>query len=152
MGAVYARERYGLSRPRVALLSIGEEPTKGNALVKETHKLLAEGSWVGDTGAQFVGNVEGRDLMSDVADVVVTDGFTGNVALKTLEGGLKAVIAGLLEAFDSSDEARAAAATLWPALRPSTTASTPRTPVARCCSASTGCASSATARRRPRPS
>ncbi len=118
MGAVYARERYGLPRPKVALLSIGEEPTKGNALVKETHKLLDEGSWVGDTGAQFVGNVEGRDLMSDVADVVVTDGFTGNVALKTLEGGLKALIAGLLEAFDSSDEARAAAATLWPALAP----------------------------------
>ena len=118
MGAVYARERYGLAQPKVALLSIGEEPTKGNALVKETHKLLDEGSWVGDTGATFVGNVEGRDLMSDLADVVVTDGFTGNVALKTLEGGLKAVIAGLLEAFDSSDEARAAAATLWPALTP----------------------------------
>ena len=60
----------------------------------------------GGRRAAFVGNVEGRDLMTDAADVVVTDGFTGNVALKTLEGGLKAIVAGLLAAFDSSDEAR----------------------------------------------
>jgi glycerol-3-phosphate acyltransferase PlsX len=85
MGAVYAKARYGIEAPKVALLSIGEEPTKGNALVKETHKLLAAGEWLGSTGSQFVGNVEGRDLMTDEADVVVTDGFTGNVALKTLE-------------------------------------------------------------------
>ncbi|MCU0309979.1 MAG: phosphate acyltransferase PlsX [Acidimicrobiales bacterium] len=118
MGAVYARERYGVAEPKVALLSIGEEPTKGNALVKETHKLLDDGTALAAAGARFVGNVEGRDLMGDAADVVVTDGFTGNVALKTLEGGLKAIVAGLLEAFDSSDEARAAAAALWPALTP----------------------------------
>lgn len=118
MGAVYAKARYGLDQPKVALLSIGEEPTKGNALVKETHKLLAEGSWQGSTGARFVGNVEGRDLMTDEADVVVTDGFTGNVALKTLEGGLKSLVASLLGAFDSSDEAREASAVLWPALGP----------------------------------
>ena len=118
MGAVFARDRYGIDSPRVALLSIGEEPTKGNPLVKETHELLAAGDWIGSTGAQFIGNVEGRDLMTDGVDVVVTDGFTGNVALKTLEGGLKAVIASLLAAFDSSDEARAASAALWPALAP----------------------------------
>ncbi len=118
MGAVYARDRYGIERPKVALLSIGEEPTKGNPLVKETHKLLAEGSWVGSTGAEFVGNVEGRDLMTDAADVVVTDGFTGNVALKTLEGGLKAIIAALLEAFGSTPEAQQASAQLMPALLP----------------------------------
>ncbi len=118
MGAVYARERYGIAEPKVALLSIGEEPTKGSPLVKETHKLLAEGEWLAQAGATFVGNVEGRDLMGEAADVVVTDGFTGNVALKTLEGGLEAIVSGLLEAFDSSDEARAAAAVLWPTLSP----------------------------------
>ena len=118
MGAVYARQRYGIATPKVGLLSIGEEPTKGNPLVKETHELLAEGEWLAAAGASFVGNVEGRDLMSDAADVVVTDGFTGNVALKTLEGGLKAIVASLLEAFDSTDETRAASAALWPSLLP----------------------------------
>jgi len=118
MGAVYATARYGIDAPKVALLSIGEEPTKGNPLVKETHKLLADASWVGSTGARFVGNVEGRDLMTDEADVVVTDGFTGNVALKTLEGGLKSLVAALLGAFDASDEAREASAVLWPSLGP----------------------------------
>ncbi|MSW31682.1 MAG: phosphate acyltransferase PlsX, partial [Actinobacteria bacterium] len=118
MGAVFAKQRFGVTSPRVGLLSIGEEPTKGNPLVKETHKLLAEGSWIGATGAQFIGNVEGRDIMTDDVDVVVTDGFTGNVALKTLEGSLKSIINSLLAAFDSSDEARAAAAALWPSLLP----------------------------------
>jgi glycerol-3-phosphate acyltransferase PlsX len=118
MGAVFAKQRFGIAAPRVGLLSIGEEPTKGNPLVKETHKLLAEGSWIGATGAQFIGNVEGRDIMTDDVDVVVTDGFTGNVALKTLEGSLKSIINSLLAAFDSSDEARAAAAALWPSLLP----------------------------------
>ena len=118
MGAVFAKQRFGIGSPRVGLLSIGEEPTKGNPLVKETHKLLAEGSWIGATGAQFIGNVEGRDIMTDDVDVVVTDGFTGNVALKTLEGSLKSIINSLLAAFDSSDEARAAAAVLWPSLLP----------------------------------
>jgi len=118
MGAVFAKQRFGIAAPRVGLLSIGEEPTKGNPLVKETHKLLAEGSWVGATGATFIGNVEGRDIMTDDVDVVVTDGFTGNVALKTLEGSLKSIINSILAAFDSSDEARAAAAALWPSLLP----------------------------------
>jgi len=118
MGAVFARTRYGIESPKVALLSIGEESTKGNPLVKETHKLLAEGSWIGDTGARFIGNVEGRDLMTDEADVVVTDGFTGNVALKTLEGALKTIVANLLGAFESTEETRAASSVLWPALLP----------------------------------
>jgi glycerol-3-phosphate acyltransferase PlsX len=118
MGAVYATARYGITTPKVALLSIGEEPTKGNPLVKDTHKLLADESWTGSTAAEFVGNVEGRDLMTDEADVVVTDGFTGNVALKTLEGGLKTLVASLLAAFDSSEEARQASAALWPVLGP----------------------------------
>jgi glycerol-3-phosphate acyltransferase PlsX len=118
MGAVFARSRYGIESPKVALLSIGEESTKGNPLVKETHKLLAEGSWIGDTGARFIGNVEGRDLMTDEADVVVTDGFTGNVALKTLEGALKTIVANLLGAFDATEATREASAVLWPALLP----------------------------------
>ena len=118
MGAVFAKERFGISSPRVGLLSIGEESTKGNPLVKETHKLLAEGTWLGETGARFIGNVEGRDIMTDDVDVVVTDGFTGNVALKTLEGSLKSIINSLLAAFDSSEEARAASAALWPSLMP----------------------------------
>ena len=60
MGAAYARLRYGIEHPKVGLLSIGEEPTKGTPLVKEAHALLADGDWVGTTGATFVGNVEGR--------------------------------------------------------------------------------------------
>jgi phosphate acyltransferase len=119
MGAVYARDRFGISEPKVALLSIGEEDTKGNTLVKDAHKLLAvEEAWVGSTGARFVGNVEGRDLMTDTADVVVTDGFVGNVALKTLEGGLRALVGGVLAAFDTDDATREAANVLLPALAP----------------------------------
>lgn len=118
MGAVFSRQRYGIESPKVALLSIGEEPTKGTPLVKETHKILAQGEWIGATGAEFIGNVEGRDLLTDAADVVVTDGFTGNVALKTLEGSLKTLIGALFEAFGSTPEAQAATEQLMPALLP----------------------------------
>jgi glycerol-3-phosphate acyltransferase PlsX len=118
MGAVFSRTRYGIETPKVGLLSIGEESSKGSPLVKETHALLAAGGALDAAGAEFAGNVEGRDLMTSDVDVVVTDGFTGNVALKTLEGGLRAIIAALLEAFGSSDEAKAAAEVLMPALLP----------------------------------
>ena len=118
MGAVFSRQRYGIEAPKVALLSIGEEPTKGTPLVKETHKILAQGDWIGATGAEFIGNVEGRDLLTDAADVVVTDGFTGNVALKTLEGSLKTLIGALFEAFGSTPETQAATEQLMPALLP----------------------------------
>ena len=114
MGAVYARERYGIEQPRVGLLSIGEEASKGNPLVKETSPLLAEAELAGE----FIGNVEGRDIMTDDVDVVVTDGFTGNVALKTLEGGLKALVNALFGVFGASDEAKAAAEVLMPHLLP----------------------------------
>lgn len=117
MGAIYSRDRYGVECPKVGLLSIGEEPTKGNALVKDAHKLLVDIDWDA-LGAQFIGNIEGRDLMASVADVCVTDGFTGNVTLKSLEGGMRALIGALLGVFDSSDEARDAASTLMPALAP----------------------------------
>jgi glycerol-3-phosphate acyltransferase PlsX len=118
MGAVYARDRFGIDHPKVALLSIGEEATKGNDLVKATHALLAGSDWIGATGATFVGNVEGRDLMTDAADVVVTDGFTGNVALKTLEGAMRALVGGLLGAFETDEATRAAAEVLLPAMAP----------------------------------
>ncbi|CAN5266208.1 hypothetical protein BH20ACT3_BH20ACT3_14530 [soil metagenome] len=99
MGAVYARHRYGTEAPRVGLLSIGEEPTKGTKLVTDTHALLAEGSWATSSGGTFVGNVEGRDIMDAVLDVVVTDGFTGNVVLKTLEGAMRSLVGAVLGSF-----------------------------------------------------
>lgn len=111
MGAVYAR-RFGIDQPRVGLLSIGEEPGKGDTLRKETYGLLSEA-----TNLNFIGNIEGRDIMSDRVDVCVTDGFTGNVVLKTLEGGMKSVIAALLDAFDQEDY-REHANALMPALLP----------------------------------
>ena len=86
LGAAFAETVLGIERPRVALLSVGEEGKKGSQLVVEAHRLLSTGS-----GIQFVGNVEGRSLLSEDADVIVTDGFTGNVALKTIEGTAKAV-------------------------------------------------------------
>ncbi len=117
MGAVFSKARFGIDRPRIGLLSIGEEAGKGSPLVKEAWALLDEVDWSAQ-GAEWIGNVEGRDLMADEADVVVTDGFTGNVALKTLEGAAKNIINALLQAFDSSDEAREGAAMLLPALAP----------------------------------
>ncbi len=117
MGAVFARERFGVDKPRVGLLSIGEEAGKGSPLVKEAWGLLDAVDWAAN-GAEFIGNVEGRDLMGEEADVVVTDGFTGNVALKTLEGCAKNIISALLEAFESTPEAEAASEQLLPALLP----------------------------------
>jgi glycerol-3-phosphate acyltransferase PlsX len=81
MGSVYAHHRFGLERPRIGLLSIGEEPGKGDTLRKETYQLLSAAPNIA-----FIGNVEGRDVMTDSVDVVVTDGFTGNVVLKTWRG------------------------------------------------------------------
>jgi glycerol-3-phosphate acyltransferase PlsX len=118
MGAVFARERFGIESPRVGLLSIGEEPGKGNPLVKATYPLLAADGVLTASGGRFIGNVEGRDIMTANVDVVVTDGFTGNVALKALEGGMKSLITALLEAFDASDETRAATDVLLPHLLP----------------------------------
>ncbi len=113
MGSVYAAHRFGIANPRVGLLSIGEEPIKGSPLVKETHKLLAIAK-----GINFIGNVEGRDVMTDTVDVVVTDGFTGNVLLKALEGSMRTLISALLEAFSSTPEYQAHADALLPALLP----------------------------------
>lgn len=81
LGGLYAQNVYGIENPRIALLNIGEEETKGNLLTIATHKLLAESDDI-----HFIGNLEGRDLFSGKADVIVCDGFTGNVVLKEAEG------------------------------------------------------------------
>ena len=140
------------SEPRVGLLSIGEEASKGTPLVKETHALLAASEALEAAGGTFIGNVEGRDVMTPDVDVVVTDGFTGNVVLKTLEGGMRTLVDAIFGAFGTSPETQAASEVLIPALLPLYAPSTPTTPAAPCSSASTGSASSATARRRPPPS
>jgi len=85
MGGVFARIAFGVERPRVGLLSIGEEASKGNDLTREAHRLLKAAP------VNFIGNVEGREIYSGVADVIVCDGFTGNVVLKTSEGLVEAV-------------------------------------------------------------
>jgi glycerol-3-phosphate acyltransferase PlsX len=81
MGSVYAERSLGYRNPRVALLANGEEETKGDQLVQETHAILKEVQTI-----NFIGNIEGKDLLRHQADVVVCDGFVGNVALKTAEG------------------------------------------------------------------
>ncbi|MEN9286431.1 MAG: fatty acid/phospholipid synthesis protein PlsX [Actinomycetota bacterium] len=93
MGSVFSTARYGIAKPKVGLLSIGEEPGKGDSLRKEAYELLSA-----EKSINFVGNVEGRDIMTTEVDVVVTDGFTGNVALKSLEGALKTVVKSLFTA------------------------------------------------------
>jgi len=86
LGVAYAQVAYGIAEPRVGLLTIGAEPGKGNRLARRAHELLASTPPHGGLPLRFVGNVEGGDLLAGKADVIVTDGFTGNVALKTLEG------------------------------------------------------------------
>jgi phosphate acyltransferase len=91
MGAIFAEEILGIPRPSVRLLSIGEEPEKGNQLTLEAHDLLAA------SDLRFEGNAESRELLKGAADVVVCDGFTGNIALKLMEGTIKAVLEALRE-------------------------------------------------------
>ncbi len=86
MGSLYAEKVLGVSRPRVGLLSNGEEAGKGNSLVQETYPLIAE------SGLNFIGNVEGKELFGGETDVVVTDGFTGNILLKSSEAVAKLII------------------------------------------------------------
>jgi glycerol-3-phosphate acyltransferase PlsX len=93
MGSVYARVAFGIQTPRVGLLSIGEEATKGNELTREAHRLLKASS------LSFIGNVEARDVYSGKADVIVCDGFTGNVALKVSEGLVEVLADFLSEEF-----------------------------------------------------
>lgn len=110
MGREYARTRLGVEEPTVGLLSNGEEPGKGDELRKDAYELLK-------AVPGFVGNVEGRDFMRPGrVDVVVTDGFTGNVALKSLEGALRSLAGLVFQVLDSTPEARDAAKVLLPML------------------------------------
>ena len=97
MSTIYLRNTFGIQEPRIGILNIGTEETKGNELVKESYKLLKEKSE--ELGINFVGNVEGRDAFSGKIDAIVTDGFTGNVFLKTTEGLGKFVKKSLVESF-----------------------------------------------------
>lgn len=119
LASAFAGARFSISSPSVGLLSIGEESSKGTPLVKETHELLAQ------SGLNFFGNVEGRDLIPAPVDVIVTDGFTGNVALKTLEGAFKFLFSTILSALDTDDESRAAGKALMPYLLPHVTTLSP---------------------------
>jgi glycerol-3-phosphate acyltransferase PlsX len=98
MGSVAAEVIFGMKRPRVGLLNNGEEPGKGRAVEKEVHRLLASAP------VNFIGNVEGRDIGANRADVFVTDGFVGNITLKSIEGVATMVIAMVLEAFESLED------------------------------------------------
>jgi phosphate acyltransferase len=111
LGSAFSAAVLGVSNPRVALLSVGEEQKKGRTDVVKAHEALAEAE-----GIRFIGNVEGRDLLSDEADVIVTDGFTGNVTLKTLEGTARAVADAVRAAARSGPLAAAGGLLLRPAL------------------------------------
>ena len=100
MGEIYFRSMFGTRRPRVGLLSIGEEESKGNELTREAFQLLKQ------LPLNFIGNVEGRDIYSGKVDVIVADGFVGNVALKTSEGVANLVRATLKETLKATITAR----------------------------------------------
>lgn len=110
MGSVYSEKARGINSPRVGLLNIGTEEKKGNELTKNTYSLLKEAN------INFVGNVEARDLLEGAADVVVTDGFTGNMVLKTIEGTAMSVFKMLKQTLMSSVKTKLAAAVLKPDL------------------------------------
>ena len=112
MGSVFCREILEKPDPTVRLLSIGEEPEKGNQLTIEAHALLAEAE-----GIRFEGNAEARDLLRGAADVVVTDGFTGNVALKLLEGGIKELLDLLREEISATATGKLGGLLIRPAAR-----------------------------------
>jgi glycerol-3-phosphate acyltransferase PlsX len=111
LGSIFARLSLGIESPRVGLLNIGEEATKGSQLALQAHALLAA------SNLHFVGNVEGRDLLFDLADVVVTDGFTGNVGLKLLEGTARALLLRLKDAAGRDTRSKVGGLLLRPALR-----------------------------------
>ncbi|MDQ0270273.1 phosphate acyltransferase PlsX [Cytobacillus purgationiresistens] len=111
MGSIYAEKVRGIQNPRVGLLNIGTEEKKGNELAKNTFSLLKEAN------INFIGNVEARDLLDGAADVVVTDGFTGNMVLKTIEGTAMSVFKMLKGALTSSMKSKLAAAVLKPDLK-----------------------------------
>ena len=109
MGSIYAQKVRGIEKPRVGLLNIGTEDKKGNDLTKEAFELLHQSDVV-----HFIGNVEARDLLNGVADVVVTDGFTGNMVLKAIEGTALSIMKMLKATLMSSLKSKLAAAVLKP--------------------------------------
>jgi phosphate acyltransferase len=111
MGTIFAEEIIGILEPRVGLLSIGEEPEKGNRLTREAHALLAA------DGINFVGNVEGRLLLEGAAEVVVCDGFTGNMALKVLEGAIRTALDSFREELRTSRRGKVGGLMIRPAAR-----------------------------------
>jgi phosphate acyltransferase len=111
MGSIVARDVYGVDRPRVGLLNIGEEDMKGHEVVQAAHALL------GASGLNYIGFVEGDDIFSGDVDVVVTDGFTGNVALKTMEGAAHLIADRLRSEFSSSLYSKLAGLVARPVLR-----------------------------------
>jgi glycerol-3-phosphate acyltransferase PlsX len=111
MGAVFAEEILGVASPEVRLLSIGEEDEKGNQLTLEAHELLRE------SGLRFTGNTESRWLLEGDADVVVTDGFTGNVALKAVEGTIRSLLEGIRSEIESSLRGKIGGLLIRPAAR-----------------------------------
>jgi phosphate acyltransferase len=111
MGLVFAEEVLDIADPNVALLSIGEEPEKGNRLVRETHREL-EASHL-----DFVGNVESRELLAHAADVVVCDGFTGNMALKLMEGTIKTLLDELRKEIQATSRGKLGGLLIRPAAR-----------------------------------
>jgi glycerol-3-phosphate acyltransferase PlsX len=111
MGSAFVAKTRRIPRPRVALLNIGEEESKGSQLALEAHALLKQ------SGLNFVGNVEGKDVPHGTADVVVTDGFTGNVVLKTSEGAAEFIFKEMQAGLTSKLHLKLAAALLRPALR-----------------------------------
>ena len=100
MGSVYAQKILGYESPKAALLNIGEEDTKGNALAQEAHQLMAKRL------TNFAGNCEGRDVLGAQYEVVVTDGFTGNVCLKTIEGASKVLFSAIKDAMMSTTKGK----------------------------------------------
>jgi phosphate acyltransferase len=111
MGAIFAEEVLEIPSPQVGLLSIGEEPEKGNALTLEAHALLVE------SDLRFGGNVESRELLAGAADVVVCDGFTGNISLKLLEGTISTVLESLREEIAASKRGLLGGLLIRPAAR-----------------------------------
>jgi glycerol-3-phosphate acyltransferase PlsX len=112
MGSVFAREILDVRRPEVRLLSIGEEPEKGNQLTLEAHELLAAAN-----DLDFKGNTESRELLEGAADVVVCDGFTGNLVLKAVEGTIRSVLSSLRDEIRSSRRAKLGGLLIRPAAR-----------------------------------
>ncbi|EPX81321.1 phosphate acyltransferase PlsX [Litoreibacter arenae] len=115
MGMSYARNGFGLSRPRIGLLNVGTEEHKGRAELKVAHELIEAAA--GQNEFEYIGFIEGGDIPSDRVDVIVTDGFTGNVALKTAEGTANLISETLREAFKYSWLSRMAALLAYPSLQ-----------------------------------